>query len=60
VECEESAYHNDQFDPNDPVLQKQEQYLETIATEEWVDLVELYKEVKREGMPSDSFLDVKK
>jgi hypothetical protein len=30
----EEAYHKDQFDSNDHVLQKQEQYLETIATEE--------------------------
>jgi hypothetical protein len=53
-DCEE-AYHNDRFDLNDPVLQRQEEYLETIATEEWVDLVELYEVVKREGMQSDSF-----
>jgi hypothetical protein len=51
----EEAYHNDQFDTADPVLQRQEGYLETIATEEWVDLVELYKEVQREGLQSDSF-----
>jgi hypothetical protein len=37
------------------VLQQQEAYVETIATEEWVDLVELYKELRREGMQSDSF-----
>ena len=58
IECiydTEVAYHHDQFDPNDSVFEKQEQYLETIATEEWVDLVELFKEVKREGMQSDSF-----
>ena len=48
-------YHNDQFDQNDPILKRQEQYLETIATEEWVDLVDLYKEVTKEGMESDSF-----
>lgn len=51
----EEAYHNDQFDQNDPILKRQEQYLETIATEEWVDLVDLYKEVRKEGMESDSF-----
>jgi hypothetical protein len=58
LECiydSEEAYHNDQFDLNDPVLQRQGVYLETIATEEWVDLVELYTEVKREGLQSDSF-----
>jgi hypothetical protein len=37
------------------VLQQQEAYVEIIATEEWVDLVELYKELRREGMQSDSF-----
>lgn len=30
----EDAYHNDKFNPDDPLLKKQEQYLETIATEE--------------------------
>jgi hypothetical protein len=51
----EVAYHNNQFDPNDPVLKKQERYLEAIATEDWVDLVELLKGIKQEGMQSDSF-----
>ena len=37
----ETADQKNQFDPNDPVLQKQKQYLETIAAEKWVDLVEL-------------------
>ena len=48
----EEAYHNDQFDSNDPILKRQEQYLETIATEEWMDLVYLYKKVKKEGKQS--------
>jgi hypothetical protein len=51
----EEAFHNNEFNLNDPVLQRQEEYLETIATEEWVEMVELYKEVQREGMQSDSF-----
>src|SRR5215217_3802977 len=51
----EAAYHNNQFDSNDPILQKQEHYLETIATEEWMDLVELYEDIKQKGMKSDNF-----
>jgi hypothetical protein len=58
LECvyeSEAAGYTDQFDANDPILKRQGDYLETIATEELVDLVELYKEVKREGPQSDSF-----
>jgi hypothetical protein len=58
LECicqNEAAYHNDQFNPNDPILKRHEAYLETIATEEWVDLVDLYREIMKEGMQSDSF-----
>jgi hypothetical protein len=58
LECvyeSEAAGYTDQFDANDPILKRQGDYLETIATEELVDLVELYKEVKREGLQSDSF-----
>jgi hypothetical protein len=51
----EDAYQTDQFDSNDPVLKRQEEYLETIATEEWVDLVDLYEEIKKGGVQSDCF-----
>jgi hypothetical protein len=51
----EEAYHNDQFDPNDSALKRQEQFFETIATEEWLDLIEQYKLIKEEGIQSDSF-----
>jgi hypothetical protein len=37
------------------VLQRQEAYLKTISTEEWGDLVELYKDVIRECLQWDNF-----
>ena len=55
-ECED-AYYTDQFDMNDPVQQQQEEYLEKVATEEWVDLIALFIEIKSKGTGSYVFPD---
>jgi len=47
-----AAYCQAQFDETAPLLQAQAVYLETIATEEWVDLIGLYEQVRQEGVLS--------
>lgn len=49
------AYLQGQIDLQTPVFRQQKAYLEIIATEEWENLLGLYREVQREGLTGEEF-----
>lgn len=48
-------YLKDLFNPQQNVLIKQREYLNQIADEEWENLIESYRDLKREGLGGEAF-----